>query len=257
MNHVVRQLFRVLIAFFCGLVLCQVGQAQQPSDLSTKIDAIQKQEQLILDKLNELESRLPANGTEMNSQLPVTTEISGEDSRGEASARIAVIEYGDFECPFCGQYERDSFPKILQNYIQTGKIKYLYRDLPLHHPHAMLAARASHCAGDQSKYWEMHDALFASQSNLVEEHLSALAGSLGLDATKFANCLASDKFSAEIQASISEANKLGMSATPSFVIGTLGSGGNTVHIEKRIVGAIPYDLFKTDLDELLVSVPQR
>lgn len=168
---------------------------------------------------------------------------------------IAAENDADYECPFCGQFERDTLPGVLKDYVQTGKVKFVYRDFPPHHPHAMLAARASRCAGDQGKYWEMHDALFANQMNLVEGHLSELAESLGLDATKFANCLTSQKFTDEIQASVSQADKLGFSGTPSFIIGTLENGGNTVRIEKRIVGAMPYELFRADLDEILASDP--
>ena len=215
------------------------------------MDILEKQQQLILDELNELQKLIQINGGSPN--LPTTTDVRGEGFRGEASAKIAIIEYGDFECSFCGQFERETFPQILKNYIQTGKIRYLYRDLPLHHPHAMIAARASRCAEDQGKYWEMHDALFASQTNLAEEHLSELAGPLGLDATKFTICLASDKFTKEIQASVSQAANLGVNATPAFVIGTLEQGDNTVRIEKRVIGAAPYESLKADLDVLLAS----
>ena len=134
---------------------------------------------------------------------------------------IAAENDADYECPFCGQFERDTLPGVLKDYVQTGKVKFVYRDFPPHHPHAMLAARASRCAGDQGKYWKMHDALFTSQANLAEDHLSELAGSLDIDSTKFANCLAGHKFTGAIQDSVSQANDLGIHATPSFIIGTL------------------------------------
>lgn len=254
MEPIVRSFFRLLIACSCGFTLCQIGQAQDPTAFATiqkQIETLEKQQRLILNKLNELEGRLPANGT--GAKLPTTTEVRGEDFMGSADARIAVIEYGDYECEFCEKFESDSFSSILANYIQTGKIKFFYRDLPLHHPHAMLAAQAAHCAGDQGKYWQMHDALFQNQTDLSEKHISEIAGSLGLDALKFADCLASDKFKEDIEASVLQASKLGMSATPEFITGTLENGGKTVRIDKRIVGALPYDMFKADLDELLAS----
>jgi protein-disulfide isomerase len=256
MNSVSLFLLRVVLACCCLFALGQPGQAQQSTDLATiekQIDTLERQDRLILKKLDELE-RKAATGPGLNPTALTTTEVRGESFRGETGAKIAIIEYADFECSFCGQFERDTFPKILRDYIQTGKVRHLYRDLPLHHPHSMAAARASRCAGDQGKFWEMHDALFASQSNLVEEHLSEIAVSLGLDATKFSSCLASDKFTDQIQASASQADKLGLSATPAFIIGTLDKSGNAVRIDKRVVGAVPYETLKTDLDGLVASV---
>ncbi len=254
---------RVLIACSCALTLSQPGHAQQRTDangadfaiIRKQLVALHRQEQLILDKLNDLENRLSADGIG-TAALPSTTDVRGENFKGEADARVAIIEYSDYECPFCGQFEQSTFLQLLSNYVKTGKVRYIYRDLPLHHPHSMLAARSSHCAGDQGKYWEMHDALFANQANLAEDHLSEIAGSLDLDANKFANCLASGKFTDEIQASVSKAARLGMNATPAFMIGTLEKGGSTLHIDKRIVGAVPYEMLKDDLDGLLASLSQ-
>jgi protein-disulfide isomerase len=256
-NHIVWSFPRAVVLCCSALVFCQSGQAQQPTDLSTlkkQIDTLERQQRLILKKLDELVSGSPSQSG-MNPTALTATEIGGEVFKGEAGAKVAVIEYADFECPFCGQYERDTFPQVSKNYIETGKIKYLYRDLPLHHPHAMAAARASHCAGDQGKYWNMHDTLFANQANLADDHLSELAGTLGLDAGTFTKCLAGDKFTDQIQASVAGANKLGINATPAFVIGTLDKDGKTVKINKRIIGAVGYDTLKTELDAALASVP--
>jgi protein-disulfide isomerase len=258
LKRIVQLLPRAIFACSCALLFCHLGEAQQRPNLSTiqnQIDNLQKQQQLILDKLNELEGKLSVNARGMNPTTLTTTDVRGEVFRGSEGARVAVIEYGDFECPFCAQYERETFPQILRDYVQTGKVRYMYRDLPLAmHTHAMAAARASHCAGEEGKYWEMHDALFVNHTDLAEPHLSELAGLLGLDAGKFSACLASDKFTSEIQASIAQADKLGLSATPAFVIGALDKEGNTVSIDKRIVGAVPYENFKTDLDGLLASL---
>lgn len=258
MDWVSQFLPRAFFVSCCLFASGQVGQGQPQADVATierQIDTLEKQQQLILDKLNELESALSANGLKTAS-LPSTTDVRGENFRGGADAKFVIIEYADYECPFCGQFERDTVPELLKNYVQTGKVKFVYRDLPLHHPHAMLAARASRCAADQGKYWEMHDALFASQANLAQDHVSELAGSLSLDSTRFANCLASDKFTGAIQASVSQANDLGLHATPSFIIGTLANGGSIVHIDKRVVGAVPYEQLRTELDELLTSMAQ-
>lgn len=248
----------VALALLCPPDQAQGEQQAQSSstngtDLASikqQMDALTKQQQQILDKLNDLERSLLGR----TEPLPSTTDVSGERFRGASSARVVIIEYGDFECEFCGQFERETYPQILKNYIETARVKYIYRDLPLHHPHAMLAARASRCAGDQGKYWEMHDALFANQANLATEHITELAVSLGLDQGKFAACMASDRFTREIEASASQAQSLGMTGTPSFIIGTLqGDSSTTLRIDSRFVGAVPYERLSTDLDRLLAG----
>ncbi len=152
-----------------------------------------------------------------------------------------MIEYSDFECPFCGGFEQQTYPQLFENYIKMGEVKLFYRDLPLPmHPHAMHAARAAHCAGEQGKYWEMHDSLFAKQNALSDPALLDRARTLGLDTQKFGECFASDRYKDDILKSIAEAQKLGVQATPTFFIGTIDSNGDVVNISKRIVGAKPY-----------------
>src|SRR5260221_459521 len=89
---------------------------------------------------------------------PRSAPVHGEPFRSDAHARVAIIEYSDFECPLCRQFARDVYPLIDAAYIHSGKVKYFFRDLPLPmHPHALPAARAARCAGEQGKFWEMHD----------------------------------------------------------------------------------------------------
>ncbi len=230
------------------------------SSLRTDITAIQVEQRQIITQLDELKQLLQANGHLSNSatlpkpQPPSALDIHGETFRGDSSARVAIIEYSDFECPFCGGYERDSYPQILENYIKTGEVKLFYRDLPLPmHPHATQAARAAHCAGEQGKYWEMHDSLFAKQNALSDPALLDRAKTLGLDANKFGECFSSDRYKDDLQKSIAEAQKLGIGATPTFFIGTIDSSGDVVSISKRIVGARPYADFQAALDEALGS----
>jgi protein-disulfide isomerase len=188
---------------------------------------------------------------------PTTLSIQGENFRGNSGASVAMIEYADFECPFCGKYAREVYPKILDEYVKTGKVKLFYRDLPLPmHPHALAAARAARCAGEQGKYWEMHDSLFASQTALSDSALQDRAKTLGLDTTEFKRCLSSGKYADEIQKSLSEAEKLGVRGTPTFFLGTVDPNGDVVKIGKTIVGARPYENFKAALDDLLGSKSQ-
>jgi protein-disulfide isomerase len=254
------------------LLLCfglsQFGYAQaqsqakdQPqSDLSalrTDVRALQAEQQQIITRLDELKQLLQPNGQPVRPQPPSTLDIHGEMFRGDRGARVAIIEYADFECPYCGEYERKTFPQILSDYIETGKVKYFYRDLPLPmHARALPAARAARCAGEQGKFWEMHDSLFAKQNALSAPALLDRAQTLGLDTAKFTECQSSEKYTADIQKSVSEALKMGIDGTPTFFLGVVEPSGE-VTIEKRLQGAAPFDVFKTEIDALLAANGQE
>jgi protein-disulfide isomerase len=250
------------------LLLCfassRVGYAQVPSGtnqsqgdiaaLRTDVRALQAEQQQIISRLDELKQLLQGNG-----QPPPVSSISvrGETFRGDGGARVAIIEYADFECPYCGEYERKTFPQLLSDYIATGKVKYFYRDLPLPgHARAMPAARAARCAGEQGKYWEMHDSLFATQNALSAPALLDRAQTLGLDTAKFTECQSSEKYTADIQKNIADAQNMRIDGTPTFFLGVVEPSGD-VTIQKRFKGAPPFDVFKTELDALVVSNGQE
>jgi protein-disulfide isomerase len=237
-----------------GYAQAQTGTKGQPqndlSALRTDVRALQAEQQQIISRLDELKQILQANG-----QPPPVSSVSvrGETFRGDSGARVAIIEYADFECPYCGEYERQVFPQILSNYIATGKVKYFYRDLPLPgHARALPAARAARCAGEQGKYWEMHDSLFAKQTALSAPALLDRAQTLGLDTAKFTECQSSEKYTAEIQKNLSEAQTMRVEGTPTFFLGVVEPSGD-VTISKRFAGAAPFDVFKLELDALLAS----
>ena len=148
----------------------QAVQQNQPS-IQTQLDQLKVgQERLsrqvqeiktLLEQLTETPTNEPAKPAALR---VVSANVHGEPFRGTNSARVAIIEYSDFDCSFCGRYARNVFPRIESDYIQTGKIKYFFRDLP--EPvdtNAWFKARAARCAGDQGKFWQMHDLLFAHQ----------------------------------------------------------------------------------------------
>jgi protein-disulfide isomerase len=226
--------------------------------LKQRLDRLQAEHQQIIIRLDELKQLLQSNTQLAKSavpprpQPPSTLEIHGENFRGDRNARVAIIEYADFECPYCGEYENNVFPQLLRDYIETCKLKYFYRDLPLPmHPFAVPAARAARCAGEQGKYWEMLDSLFAKQNALSAPALLDRAQTLGLDTAKFTECLSSDKYNEDIRKNISDAQKFGIDGTPTFFIGTIE--GDVVNIKNGIKGSSPFEVFKTDLDALLPS----
>jgi protein-disulfide isomerase/Skp family chaperone for outer membrane proteins len=173
-------------------------------------------------------------------RIQVATQ--GHPSKGPAGAPVTIVEFSDFECPYCGGL----FPtlrKIEENY--KDKIRIVYRQFPLNnlHPHAQKAAEASLCANDQNKFWQLHDAMFSDQKNLTVDDLKAKASALSLNAQTFSSCLESGKYAAAIRDSIVEGSKVGVDGTPALFINGRFLGGNQ-----------PYDeIAKIIDDELLRS----
>jgi len=240
---------RSISLFLLTLTYCQLGYAQQQTDktdrkdvqlledistLKNDIKALEASQKLIISQLNELKQLLRERPSPIPAlQVPPSMGIQGEPFRGDGAAGVAIIEYADFECPFCGKYEREVYPQIFDNYVKTGKVRLFYRDLPIPiHPRAMLAARSARCAGEQGKYWEMHDSLFAKQTGFTEKGLLERAAGLGIGITKFSECLSSDRFTDDIRQRIAEAQKIGIDGTLTFFLGTIAPNGDLVNIDR-------------------------
>ena len=151
---------------------------------------------------------------------------------GDDNAPVTIVEFSDFQCPYCSRFRDQTFDLIKENYIDTGKVRFVYRDFPLSsiHPMAQKAAEASECADEQDKFWEYHDKLFAGQSSFSVDSFKQWAKDLGLDATKFNSCLDSGKYTNEVKSDLADATASGGSGTPYFLI------GNT-----QLSGAYPFD----------------
>jgi len=158
---------------------------------------------------------------------------------GEDSAKVLVVEYSDFQCPFCSKFFQQTEGQIITEYVKTGKIKFVYKDFPLDsiHPYARPAANAARCAGEQGKFWEYHDYIFNNQARLSSTVFKDFAKELKLDETKFSQCLDAGKYASAVEANFQEGIKFGVQGTPTtFVNG------------KRIVGAQPYSVIKAAID---------
>lgn len=146
-------------------------------------------------------------------------------------------------------------PQIEQEYIKTGKLKYVVRDFPLEaiHKEAFKAAEAAHCAGEQGKYWEMHDRLYSNQRALGPKDLPQHAQALGLDVPKFQQCLESGKHAARIRKDLEEGQQAGVTGTPGFFLGLTEPNDPRVKVLRVLKGAQPYSSFKNTIDALLSS----
>lgn len=158
--------------------------------------------------------------------------------RGDKNAKITMIEYSDFQCPFC-QRHLPTLDRILADY--KGKVRLVYRHFPLNsiHPQAQKAAEASECAGEQGKFWEMHDKLFENQTALQIDNLKQYAKDLGLNTSQFNNCLDTSKFASKVNQQATEAQNSGITGTPGTWVG-----------DQLVKGAYPYDTFKQIIDAL-------
>ncbi len=164
---------------------------------------------------------------------------SSDPSLGRASAPVTLIEFSDFQCPFC-QRVAPTIKKIRDTY--GDKVRIVWKDFPLTqiHPQAFKAGEAAHCAGDQGKYWEYHDRLFANQGQLQPEELKQHAAALGLDAAAFNACLDSSKYGERVRDGVAQGTRLGVNSTP------------TIYINGRVLsGAQPYEAFVSVIDEEL------
>ncbi|WP_338865039.1 thioredoxin domain-containing protein [Myxococcus stipitatus] len=165
-------------------------------------------------------------------------------SKGADNAPITIVEFSDFQCPFCSRANA-SVDQVMKEY--EGKVKLVFRQFPLDfHKEAQKAAEASLCAADQGKFWEMHDKLFASQSALQVEHLKTYAGELGLDKAKFDKCLDSGEKAATVKSDMADGQKVGVTGTPAFFINGI-----------MLSGAQPPEEFKSIIDAELKAPAQK
>jgi protein-disulfide isomerase len=193
----------------------------------------------------------------MGKQPPMENVLigtAGAQSLGDAKAKVTLVEFSDYQCPFCGRYANDTFSKLIDGYVKTGKVRYILRNFPLQqiHPLAEKAAEAAECAGDQGKYWEMHERLFKNQQALDVKELPGHAAGLGLDQGKFQQCMDSGKFTAKVMADVADGTRLKVSGTPAFYIGYPDDKDpSKLKAVKLLTGAQPLATFTDALDALL------
>lgn len=191
--------------------------------------------------------------------IPIPTTIAVSDTSGfrgyllgSSAAKIEITEFADYQCPACQSFEILQFDVVKRDLIDAGKIRWRYRDFPLDpiHPNARLAAHAAACGDDQGKFWELHRAIYENQSAWFPSRSATgffrdYAKTVGLDQAKFDECMRSGKFAGRIQASLNEGNALGVSSTPSFVIGgRLYRGAMTSDSLVAIAGRLAADSTK-------------
>ena len=169
--------------------------------------------------------------------------VDDDPMRGSPDAKVTIIEFSDFQCPFCGKFWKETYPQLMKEYVETGKAKFVFRDYPLEfHPEAQKAAEASECAHEQGKFWEYHDKIFENQQSLSVANEKQWAKDLGLDSAKFDNCLDSGKYAEEVKKDAAEGSAAGVSGTPGFFVNN-----------QIISGAVPFEVFKQAIEAELAK----
>ncbi len=226
-------------AFFAGVYASGLN--------SDKITQKDLDEAVARIELKMLQNQLPTN----QPKQPIKISYDDDPVRGSKNAPITIIEFSDFQCPFCARFHIQTLPLLLENYIDSGKVKLVYRDFPIQniHPNAIPAAVAAECADEQGKYWQFHDMLFENQNEwnelktvdaIIVFGQYALAAELNL--VQFDTCLTSGKYVDEVRKDLEDGREYGVTGTPGFFIGNDEVG----FVELK--GAQPFDSFKKVID---------
>jgi protein-disulfide isomerase len=253
--------------YFSG---CQSKGSEGPVDsgetVNPGIQAIQRQLAEQKQLLEEIKSEVSEVKSDMkgikklaeaqqpqsdNQERPVS--IDDDSIKGRSNARLTLIEFSDFQCPYCARFYKETLPLIDREYIQTGKVRMVYRDFPLEsiHKDAQKAAEAAQCAGEQGSFWKMHDKMFENNQALGITDLKKYAVELGLSSVRFNECLDSGKYKEEVQRDLMDGQLAGVEGTPTFFVGYTGKGKTIQAVPIR--GARPYAAFKQIFDKMLLE----
>jgi protein-disulfide isomerase len=248
---------RLTFAPLLLLFVVSVGAAQ---DSAGNSGITYQQAEDILKELKEIRQLLESSMKTAKPQSAAVAPLTGKMSReggyslGSNDAPLVIVEFTDYQCPYCRQFHSTTFGEIRRKYVDPGKVRLVIHDLPLVdiHPDAMRAAQAARCAGDQSQFLAMHDLLFGDPANLGQDGLMNYARSLKLDTAAFQSCLGSSRHKAEIERDIAVASSLQISATPSFLVGRM-KGEEIVGI--IVVGAQQLSFFEAKLLDAQAAEP--
>lgn len=176
--------------------------------------------------------------------IDMKTLPDDDPSLGDPNAPVTIVEFSDFQCPFCARFFANTLGPLKEKYVKTGKVRLVYRDFPLSsiHSEATGAAEAAACANDQGRFWEYHDKIFQNQPALGAANYKQWARDLGLDATAFNQCVDARKYADEVQKDFDDGRKAGVSGTPTFFING-----------KMVVGALPIEEFEIAIEEALAA----
>lgn len=242
----------IMIGVLALLISGTVGWAEtgssDPTVIRQELDAVKAGLETVKAQLGAIQQQLAQRQAPAG---PVAMTVGDGPTLGSAEAPIVIVEFSDCQCPFCKKHVTNTLGTIKTNYIDTGKVRYMFRDFPLDsiHPYARKAAEAAHCAGDQGKFWDMHDTMFQNQGSLMPDNLKGFANEIQLDLEAFSSCLDEGKYAKKIEADVAAGSVIGVMGTPKFFIGKLKPDGSMVATVLK--GAQPATAFGQVIDRLL------
>lgn len=226
----------------------QVTLSQIRDQAFTALEASLNQMDKRLERAESLLAELQPSQAAAEPQTP-TVSADDDPMLGDSEAPVLIVEFSDYQCPFCKRFEAETLPQLIQAYVDTGKVRLAFRDFPLTqiHANALPAALASECADEQGSFWPYHDLLFARQSDWapsddIQATLVHYAVELKLDESAFSACLGENRYLEEIQHDFSDGVSYGITGTPSFFING-----------KKLVGALPFSEFQAAIDAALAQ----
>ena len=226
------------------------------SDLNQAVLFLEEKIDRLSTEVRSLEDRMLTEPESTDAPPQVTPSADDDPVLGSSDAPVTIIEFSDFQCPFCARFYSETLPSLKSEYIDTGKAKLVYRDFPIQniHPNAVAAAVASECAHDQNQYWEFHDILFENMglwSGLdsvgAVSTFGAYAADIGLDTDTFNECLESGEHIPEVAADYSDGISYGVQGTPAFFVGNDRVGYFSLS------GAQPFSSFQSVIDQILAT----
>jgi protein-disulfide isomerase len=252
------------VFIFCIFVLAlpinasAASTKQEIQDLREEVAGIKSGQDQMQKDLDEIKKLLQSGARAAPSAQPAfepkEASVEGAPFLGKVDAPVTLMEFSDYQCPFCSRHYRQTMPTLVKDYVETGQLKYVMRENPIQsiHSRAMGASQAALCANDQGKYWEMHNIMFDNQRELAEENLKSYAATIGLDTAEFNSCFDTKKHENTVNEDLKDGQTLGIRGTPGFVLGlTDPDDPNKVNFTVFLNGAKPLPDFKSAIDSLL------
>lgn len=240
------------------LLAATPGEAQQSDELTAvrkEIEQIKEGQRRLQKELQDLKGLMLKAGGAVTQAEDVNSElnIANAPTKGLETARVTIVEFADYYCPYCAHYARETFPLLDGDYIKSGLVRYAIKDFPIQslHPKAEYAAQVARCAGDQGKYWDMHDYLY-KRPKASKEMVNDYVRTVGLEMGAFEACITSHKYQPLVRADVLEGQRIGVTGTPTFFLAlTPASNDTSVKAVKAFRGEVSYTLLKAAIDELL------
>ncbi|GAA0691558.1 thioredoxin domain-containing protein [Marinobacterium maritimum] len=255
----------VLMLMYSPLASAEPENESELQAVHAELKALREEQNAVREELVQLKKMLMELQKTDSSQaksvtppvtpsLPMEMMISGSPYLGSKDAPVVLIEFTDYQCPFCRRHFEQTHPRLITELVDTGKLRIVMKEFPIQklHPLAPRVSMAAQCADEQQKYWPMHDLLFQNQTRVSMGDLKAFAASVGIDTARFVTCMEEGRAASRIRSDFDLGVSAGVRGTPFFFIGALDPANpGTVRVERYLYGAQPFDAFAREIQFFL------